>query len=67
MYVVKYNHQRKTKQRRVKTMGRKRTGDTNTTPGKDKKRMRRPKAYDSLKACRGWGTFERAKKGRYRV
>lgn len=28
-------------------MGRKRTGDTNTTPGKDKKRMRRPKAYDS--------------------
>jgi len=51
----------------VKTMGRKRTGDTNTTPGKDKKRMRRPKAYDSLKACRGWGTFEREKKGRYRV
>lgn len=51
-------------------MGRKRTGDTNTTPGKDKKRMRRmrrPKAYDSLKACRGWGTFEREKKGRYRV
>ena len=48
-------------------MGRKRTGDTNTTPGKDKKRMRRPKAYESLKACRGWGTFEREKKGRYRV
>lgn len=42
-------------------MGRKRTGDTNTTPGKDKKRMRRPKAYDSLKPA---GTGEPLKEQR---